>query len=141
MAQVRRQTRNPSPPPRQMPLLPNPIRFYPRPPSSSANIRRTQSLQVSSNQTKQQPNINHNSAKSPQTDMFSHSKDDPLTDLLTNSVSTGTNGTYKQSYITNSLLNQPANHHPPAPQSRLMNHEGKARYRYIFYSDELSIGF
>lgn len=43
MAQVRRQARNPSPPPRQIPQLPGAIRF--RPPSST-NIRRSESFQV-----------------------------------------------------------------------------------------------
>ena len=43
MAQVRRQTRNPSPPPRQIPSLPGAIRF--RPPSST-NIRQSESFQV-----------------------------------------------------------------------------------------------
>ena len=43
MAQIRRQTRNPSPPPRQMPLLPDAIRFQPPP---VRQVQRSQSLQV-----------------------------------------------------------------------------------------------
>lgn len=115
MAQVRRQTRNPSPPPRQMPILPNPIRFYPQPPSSSTNIRRTQSLQVSHNQTT--PQQSH--PKSPQTEVFFNSMDDPLTNPLLND-------TNKQLLITSSLVNhrrKSTNHHSSTPQANMINYE------------------
>lgn len=139
MAEVRRSTRNPSPPPRQFPILPDPIRLHP--PPSSASIRRTKSLQLNNLSTsrtahyqqQQQPPPHANRPLS-QTDIFSSSIDskyDPLTDLLTNPVQTNT---HEQSYITSVLLNQPIprqiseNVHTFPGQRKLINHEANVMH-------------
>ena len=142
MAEVRRSTRNPSPPPRQFPVLPNPIRLHPPPPSSSATLRRTQSLQVnnpSTSRTAQYQHPPHLNRPASQTKIFPtpiDSKYDPLTDLLTNPVTTNT---HEQSYITSSLLNQQTSENLYAfpAQGRLINHEAsvissRMKWRSLF---------
>jgi len=52
MAQVRRRARNPSPPPRPMPTLPNAIRY--QPPSVLSTVRRSQSLRSQSPRSAEQ---------------------------------------------------------------------------------------
>jgi hypothetical protein len=131
MEQVRRQHRNPSPPPRQIPPLPNAIRF--RPPSST-NVRRTQTFQVNDRPPypgspvraiHPQQFVNHPPPRfaqtPPQTGVFYNStntKYDPLTGLILNSSTNNNNENYEQSYIISSSFNQLTSHErqpPPAP--------------------------
>jgi hypothetical protein len=124
MAQVRRERRNPSPPSRQIPPLPDAIRFQQ---PSSRNVRRTQSFQVNNlppytespiRVTHQQQIINH-SLPPAQTSVFHNSINttyDPLTGLLINPSTTTTttnnnninnnNENYGQSYLISRSLNQ-----------------------------------
>jgi hypothetical protein len=136
MAQVRRQTRNPSPPPRQIPPLPNAIRFRPPP---LTNVQRTQNSQVNdqppharspNRPVHQQQFVNHQHPPPPrtgQTGVFYHSnntKYDSLTGLLINNNTTTNNNynneNYEQSYVISSSVNHLPSHErqlpPPRPQ-------------------------
>ncbi len=124
MAQVRSQTRDPSPIPRQMPSVPDTLHFLSSP---SRNTRRTESFQVNDlspypgspiRGIYQQQTFNHwqSSPPPPLTGLIYNSttrKYDPLTGLLINpSTSTTTtnynnnNENYGQSYIVSTPLNQ-----------------------------------
>ncbi len=155
MAQVRRHTRNPSPPPpRQIPSLPDAVHLHS---TSTRNIRRSQSFQIHdlpqyggspirATYQQQQLDTNHSLYPPSQTNAF-YNKYDSLTGLSINPTNTHDN--YKQPYIISSPLNRITTRErqqlpPPAPppssvnlysvppqhyqQSRLNNHEVRAMY-------------
>jgi hypothetical protein len=133
MAQVRRHTRNPSLPPRQIPSLPDAAHL--RPPLSG-NTLRSQSFEVNDlspyggspiRATYQQQIVNHSLPPlppPPQTNGFynsNHTKYDPLIGLLINpnTITTNSNENYEHSYMTSSSFNQVTPRErqlpPPAP--------------------------
>jgi hypothetical protein len=112
MAQVRRHTRNPSPPPRQIPSLPDALRL---PPTLSRNTRRTHSFQTNNRPpypgspiraTYQQQFIDHSHPPLSQTHAFYNTKYDSLTGSFTNTSTTNKNNheNYTQPYIISSPI-------------------------------------
>lgn len=115
MSQVRRHERNPSPPPRQIPLLPDAIRFQPPP---SRTTRSTQSFQINNlpPYAGSSSRVAYRQPSSTRTGIYYN----PLTGLSSNPNTTTANHNnynenYGQSHIISSPYNQVTSHERQIP--------------------------